>query len=161
MAAAAWLEPGCVVLDLHGLMWSAVDVLDRLVLAAPDHPVVVCGCGDVALAVAAMKHGAADVLDQPVGLVAIAEAVSQALETQPVRVTTAPSRSAAIARVATLTPRQRGVLRGVLSGKSNKVIARELGLSARTVECHRAAIMMRTGTRNFSDLIRIGIAAGL
>jgi two-component system response regulator FixJ len=161
VAAAPWLEPGCVILDLAGPMWSAVDVLDRLHLAAPNHPVVVCGCGDVALAVAAMKLGAADVLDRPVGWAALAEAVSQALEVQSTRSEGLPARVDATARVSALTPRQRGVLRGLMAGKFNKTIAYELGLSARTVECHRAAIMTRTGARSLSDLIRIGVAAGL
>jgi two-component system, LuxR family, response regulator FixJ len=161
VVAGPWLEPGCVILDLAGSMWSAVDVLGRLRLAAPNHPVVVCGCGDVALAVAAMKVGAADVLDRPVGWAALADAVAQALEAQSVRLAAAPPRAAATARVSTLTPRQRGVLRGVMAGKFNKTIAHELGLSARTVECHRAAIMTRTGARSLCDLIRIGIAAGL
>ena len=159
LAAAPWLEPGCIVLDLAGLMWSAVDVLDRLRLAAPNHPVVVCGCSDVALAVAAMKVGAADVLDRPVGWAALADAVGHALEAQASRL--AVPTHAAAARVSTLTPRQRIVLRGLMAGKLNKTIAHELGVSARTVECHRAAIMTRTGARSFSDLIRIGIAAGL
>jgi two-component system response regulator FixJ len=160
VAAAPWLEPGCVILDLAGSMWSAVDVLDQLRLAAPNHPVVVCGCGDVALAVAAMKVGAADVLDRPVGWAALADAVAQALEAQAFR-SAAPAHSAATARVSKLTPRQRGVLRGLMAGKLNKTIAHELGLSARTVECHRAAIMTRTGAGSLSELIRIGIAAGL
>ncbi|HLZ75509.1 response regulator transcription factor [Phenylobacterium sp.] len=160
MAAAPWLEPGCVVLDLAGSMWSAIDVLDRLRVAAPNHPVVVCGCDDVALAVAAMKVGAADVLDRPVGWTALAGAVAQALEAQAFR-SAAPAHSAATARVAKLTPRQRGVLRGLMAGKFNKTIAHELGVSARTVECHRAAIMTRTGAASLSELIRIGIAAGL
>jgi two-component system response regulator FixJ len=161
VVAAPWLEPGCVVLDLAGSMWSAVDVLDRLRLAAPNHPVVVCGCGVVALAVAAMKAGAADVLDRPVGWAALADAVAQAVEAQPFRSAVAPARAAATARISTLTHRQRSVLREVMAGKLNKTIAHELGLSARTVECHRAAIMTRTGARSLSDLIRIGIAAGL
>ncbi|WP_293376823.1 LuxR C-terminal-related transcriptional regulator [Phenylobacterium sp.] len=161
MVAAPWLEPGCIVLDLAGSMWSAVDVLDRLRLAAPNHPVVVCGCGDVALAVAVMKVGAADVLDGPVGWAALADAVRQVLGAQPFRSTAAPTRTAATATISTLTHRQRGVLREVMAGKLNKTIAHELGLSVRTVECHRAAIMTRTGARSLSDLIRIGIAAGL
>src|SRR3954453_21441649 len=74
VAAAPWLEPGCVILDSVGPMWSAV-VLDRLREAAPEHPVVVCGCGDVPLAVAAMKLGAADVLDRSAGWAALADAV--------------------------------------------------------------------------------------
>ena len=162
VAAAPWLEPGCVVLDLAGPMWSAVDVLDRLRLTAPNHPVVLCGCGDVALAVAAMKVGAADVLDRPVGWAALADAVAQALDARSTRSAGAPARATATAtaKVSTLTPRQRGVLRGLMAGKFNKTIAHELGLSARTVECHRAAIMTRTGARSLSDLIRMGIAAG-
>jgi len=160
VAAAPWLEPGCIILDSVDSMWSAVDVLDRLRTVAPDHPVVVCGCGDVALAVAAMKLGAADVLDRPVGWPALADAVGRVLEGSVPR-TALPASAAAVAKVLTLTPRQQDVLRGVMAGKLNKTIAHELGLSARTVEGHRAAIMMRTGTRCLSDLIRIGVAAGL
>lgn len=161
LAAAPWLEPGCIVLDLVGPMWSAVDVLDRLRAAAPDHPVVVCGCGNVALAVAAMKLGAADVLDRPLGWAALADAVGRVLEGGAYRSAVLPVSAAAVAKVSTLTPRQRDVLRGVMAGKLNKTIAHELGLSARTVEGHRAAIMMRTGTRCLTDLIRVGVAAGL
>lgn len=161
VAAAPCLEPGCIILDLAGPMWSAVDVLDRLRAAAPDHPVVVCGCGDVPLAVAAMKLGAADVLDRPVGWPALGDAVSRVLEGGSNRSAVPPVSAVAVAKVLTLTPRQRDVLRGVMAGKLNKTIAHELGLSARTVEGHRAAIMMRTGTRCLSDLIRIGVAAGL
>jgi two-component system, LuxR family, response regulator FixJ len=160
LAAATGLEPGCVILDLAGPTWSAMDVLDRLRAAAPDHPVVVCGCGDVALAVAAMKLGAADVLDRPVAWAALADAVDRILE-RGATPSAAPVSAAAVAKVLTLTPRQRDVLRGVMAGKLNKTIAYELGLSARTVEGHRAAIMMRTGARGLSDLIRIGVAAGL
>lgn len=160
LAAAPWLEPGCIILDFVESAWSAVDVLDRLRAAAPDHPVVVCGCGEVALAVAAMKLGAADVLDRPVRWPALADAVGRVLEGSVPR-SDLPVSAAAVAKVLTLTPRQREVLRGVMAGKLNKTIAHELGLSARTVEGHRAAIMMRTGTRCLSDLIRIGVAAGL
>jgi two-component system response regulator FixJ len=161
VAAAPWLEPGCIILDLADAKWSAVGVLDRLRAAAPDHPVVVCGCGDVALAVAAMKLGAADVLDRPVGWSALADAVGGVLEGGAYRPAVPPVSAAAVAKVMTLTPRQLDVLRGVMAGKLNKTIAHELGISARTVEGHRAAIMMRTVTRRLSDLIRIGIAAGL
>jgi two-component system response regulator FixJ len=161
LAAAPWLEPGCIVLDLGGPMWNAVDLLARLHTAAPEHPVVVCGCGDVAQAVAAMKLGAADVLDRPVSWAALGDAVGRAVDGGVHRPAVLPVSAAAVAKVLTLTPRQRDVLRGVMAGKLNKTIAHELGLSARTVEGHRAAIMMRTGTRCLSELIRIGIAAGL
>lgn len=161
LASAPRLEPGCVILDHVGPMWSTVEVLEQLRAAAPDHPVVIRGCGDVAMAVAAMKLGAADVLDRPVGWAVLADAVDRALQGGAYRSAALPVSAAAVAKVLTLTPRQRDVLRGVMAGKLNKTIAHDLGLSARTVEGHRAAIMMRTGTRCLSDLIRVGIAAGL
>lgn len=161
VAVAPWLEPGCIVLDLAGPVWSAVEVLYQLRAAAPDHPVVVCGSGNVALAVAAMKLGAANVLDRPVGWTALAAAVRDALDARAHGAPSLPPSAAAKAKVASLTPRQRDVLRGVLAGRSNKLIARELGVSARTVECHRATIMMRTGAGCLSDLVRIGVTAGL
>jgi two-component system response regulator FixJ len=124
--------------------------------------VVVYGCGDVALAVAAMKLGAADVLDWPVRWTALAEAVDRALLADGGERTPAPPMSAlSMCRVSTLSPRQRDVLQGLMAGKVNKTIARQLGVSPRTVECHRAALMARTGAHSLSDLIRIGIAAGL
>lgn len=161
LAAAPRLEPGCIILDLAGPMWSAVDVLSQLRAAAPDHPVVVCGCGDVALAVAAMKLGAADVLDQPIAWTALADAVGRVFEGAAYRSAVLPVGAAAVAKVLALTPRQQDVMRGVMAGKLTKTIAHELGLSVRTVEGHRAAVMMRTRARCLSELIRVGVAAGL
>jgi two-component system response regulator FixJ len=160
IAAGPWLEPGCVILDLVGPMSRAMEVLDRLRVAAPEHPVVVCGCGDVALAVAAMRLGAADVLGGPVGWAALADGVERVLEGGAYCSASLPGRAMAVAKVLTLSPRQRDVLRGVMAGKLSKTIAHELGISVRTVEGYRAAIMMRTGARCLSDLIRIGVAAG-
>jgi two-component system, LuxR family, response regulator FixJ len=161
VAAGPRLEPGCIILDLAGAAHRAMDVIVRLRVAAPNHPVLASGCDDVGLAVTAMKLGAVDVLDHPVSWVALAEAVRRALEAGPNRSMLQPERAAAVTKVATLTKRQRDVLLGIVAGKLNKTIAYELGLSARTVEAYRAAIMLRTGARSVSDLIRIGIAAGL
>lgn len=63
--------------------------------------------------------------------------------------------------VATLTPRERDVLEGLLEGESSKGIARNLGLSPRTVEIHRASMMARLSAQSASDAVRIGIHAGL
>jgi two-component system response regulator FixJ len=161
VAAVPWLEPGCIVLDLAGPVWGALEEFDRVRTAAPDHPLVVCGCGNVALAVAAMKLGAANVLDRPVSLTALTVAVGDALEVSSYREAPPPPSTVAKTKVATLTPRQRDVLGGVMAGKPNKIIAHELGLSSRTVEGHRATLMMRTGAGCLSSLIRIGVSAGL
>jgi len=60
-----------------------------------------------------------------------------------------------------LSKRQRQVLAGVVRGRSNKVIAWELGLSVRTVEAYRAQLIARLGARNTADAVRLALAAGL
>ena len=67
-------------------------------------------------------------------------------------------RAQAAGRVASLTPREREVFELVTAGKLNKVIAYDLGLSARTVEIHRARVMEKTGSRSLSELVRIKVA---
>jgi two-component system response regulator FixJ len=63
--------------------------------------------------------------------------------------------------VSTLTPREHDVLEGLLAGQSNKVMAKELGLSPRTVEIHRANMLNRLNARSTSDAVRVAIYAGL
>jgi RNA polymerase sigma factor (sigma-70 family) len=65
------------------------------------------------------------------------------------------------ALIAALPPREREVLDGLLAGGTNKIIARDLGLSPRTVEAHRARIMERLGAQNLPELVQIAVAAGL
>jgi two-component system, LuxR family, response regulator FixJ len=64
-------------------------------------------------------------------------------------------------RLAELSPRERDVLRGLVAGKINKVIAHDLGISPRTVEIYRANLMAKIGARSMSELMRIALAAGL
>ena len=65
------------------------------------------------------------------------------------------------ARIAALSAREREVLDGLLAGGTNKTIARDLGISPRTVEAHRARIMERLGAQSLPELVQIAIAAGL
>jgi two-component system response regulator FixJ len=69
--------------------------------------------------------------------------------------------AAAEARLAALTQRERMVLQGLVSGRPNKVIAHELGISPRTVEAHRAAVMDKLGARSLAEAVRLALAAGL
>ncbi len=117
--------------------------------------------GDVALAIAAMKTGAADVLQAPADPGAMLAAVACAMAN--VREQERDEREAMIARtqIALMSPREREVLDGLLGGGTNKTIARELGISPRTVEIHRARVMERLGAHTGPEAVMAAASAGL
>jgi two-component system response regulator FixJ len=122
--------------------------------------VVVTGHADVALAVRAMKAGAVDFIEKPYSEADILRAVTVALTRT---VDTHQQRQiaeAASAKIATLTPREGDVLRLLVDGWPNKVVAHELGISPRTVEIHRANAMDKLGCRSLAEAVRIAMAAG-
>jgi len=157
--AAPWNEGACLVLDVKMPVMSGIDLLKELRARGIRLPVIVMtGHGDVPMAVAAMKLGAYDFIEKPfdeghlLGLIKDAAAAGALAQTREAE------RTAAASRVASLTPREREVFELVTAGKLNKVIAYDLGLSARTVEIHRARVMEKTGARSLSELVRIKVA---
>jgi two-component system response regulator FixJ len=124
--------------------------------------ILMTGHGDVALAVEAMKAGAADFIEKPFDDTALLGAIHAALVGRSVNKDNEKSaRKDAEARLAELSPRERDVLQGLVAGKINKVIAHELSISPRTVEVYRANLMAKTGARSMSELMRLALAAGL
>jgi two-component system response regulator FixJ len=123
--------------------------------------ILVTGHGDVALAVEAMKAGAADFIEKPFDDAVLLGAIRAALETHPAGEGESAAKKEAEARLAELSPRERDVLQGLVAGKINKVIAHDLAISPRTVEVYRANLMAKTGARSMSELMRIALAAGL
>jgi two-component system, LuxR family, response regulator FixJ len=124
--------------------------------------ILMTGHGDVALAVKAMKAGAADFIEKPFDDTALLDAIHTALDARSVNDEHENSaRQDAEARLAELLPRERDVLQGLVAGKINKVIAHELSISPRTVEVYRANLMAKTGARSMSELMRLALAAGL
>ena len=121
------------------------------------------GHADVPLAVRAMRAGAVDFVEKPYPKERILAAVGRALDAAAaaVRGGSAAAAAAAEARLSALTPRERMVLRGLVCGWPNKVIAHELGISPRTVEAHRAAMMDKLGARSLAEAVRLALAAGL
>lgn len=152
----------CVLLDMRMPGRSGLDVLK--VLDESDDPpsvLVLTGYGDIALAVEAMRLGAADFLEKPYAPAALLAGIDYActLRAQP-RASQAVKREAA-ARLETLSERQRQVLRGIVKGQPNKIIAYELGLSIRTVEAYRAQMLIKLGARSTAEAVRIALAGGL
>jgi two-component system response regulator FixJ len=172
-APPAPTRPACAVVDV--LMPGGMDgVALQIELArrgAGLPVVVVTGHADVPLAVRAMRAGARDFVEKPYPKERILAAVAEALEAaaaaaeaardQAPEVARAAAAAAAEARLEVLTPRERMVLRSLVLGRPNKVIAHELGISPRTVEAHRAAIMEKLGIRSLAEAVRVALAAGL
>lgn len=163
---AATARPACAVVDV--LMPGGMDgialqaELARRRAALP--VVVVTGHADVPLAVRAMRAGAVDFVEKPYPKERILSAVGEALDAAGAAARGSGSTAAAAAaaaRVSVLTPRERMVLRGLVLGRPNKVIAHQLGISPRTVEAHRAAVMDKLGVRSLAEAVRLALAAGL
>lgn len=122
--------------------------------------IVVTGHGDVPLAVRAMKAGAIDFLEKPFDETLLLAAVRRAETTAKQSRSEARAGEEAVRRIEQLTPRERDVLKYLVAGRANKVIAYELSISPRTVEIHRAHVMDKMQARSLSDLIRTALAAG-
>lgn len=156
------LEPGCVVTDVRMPGINGLELVRNLKARGLTQSVIVMSAfADIELVVEAMKAGAADFLQKPFKSAALIAAVRSAvsgLRAEDVR----PSETTVQRRaLASLTPRQRQILRAVAEGKPTKVIARDLGISPRTVEAHRAEIRVKTGLTSASELIRVAVMAGL
>jgi two-component system, LuxR family, response regulator FixJ len=152
----------CVVSDIRMPGMTGVELVRKLKGDGSSCPVIlITGHGDVALAVEAMKAGAVDFIEKPFDDASLLEAIRAALEARTVGESDSTAKKEAEARLAELSPRERDVLRGLVAGKINKVIAHELSISPRTVEVYRANLMAKAGARSMSELMRIALAAGL
>ncbi len=152
---------GCLVVDAYLPGMDGVELLRRLREAGHHLPtIVVTGSSDVPVAVRAMQAGAADFIEKPIGGDELLASIDRAIEQSRRAGKLSAWRESAAGHLTELTPRQHQILERVLAGKPNKNIAVELGISQRTVENHRAAIMKKTGTRSLPELARLALAAG-
>jgi two-component system CheB/CheR fusion protein len=139
---------------------SGLDLLQRLKNEGARLPaIMITGQGDVPMAVEAMRAGAADFIEQPIRRDELFASIERALERTRDSAKTSVSREAAATRLAGVTARQRQIMELVLAGHPSKNIAADLGVSQRTVENHRAAVMKKTGSHSLSALIRLALAA--
>ena len=149
-------QPGCLVLDVRMPGMSGLELQDELNRRGAVIPVIfITGHGDVPMAVEAMQHGAADFLQKPFKDQDLTDRIQQALAIDRRNRELLREKDAIRARLASLSPREMQVLRLVTLGKSNKVIAGDLGVSQRTVEIHRAHLMERMAATSLAQLVRM------
>ncbi len=151
---------GCLLVDAGMPGMSGLEVMQQL--KAGGHPlpaIMITGNGDVPMAVQAMRAGAADFIEKPIGREELLASIERAMEQRRDSAKLSAWREAAAARIGTLTTRQRQIMDLVLAGHPSKNIAADLGISQRTIENHRAAIMKKTGSKSFPALIRLALAA--
>jgi two-component system, LuxR family, response regulator FixJ len=161
LAALPTIEFGCVVSDIRMPGIDGIALLKQLKASHGTLPVIIMtGHGDVPLAVEAMKLGAIDFLEKPfeddrlIGMIELA-----------LRQAESGARSEAIAqdivaRIASLSPRERQVMEGLVAGLSNKMIARDYNISPRTIEVYRANVMTKMQAGSLSELVRLALRAG-
>ena len=152
---------GCLLVDALMPGMSGIELIERLNADGHELPaIVITGSGAVPMAVQAMKAGAVDFIEKPVGHEDLLASVKRALDQMRDTAKLSAWRDTAAIRVAGLTARQRQILDLVLAGHPSKNIAADLGISQRTVDNHRAAIMKKTGSKSLPALIRTALAAG-
>jgi PAS domain S-box-containing protein len=162
LEVAPVLVPGCVLLDIRHLEGGQLTIPQELKARRAGLPVIVIGeaRGDVAVGVQAMKAGAVDFLDGTYRPEELLDALASAQATIRERAEQDQATERVKALLVALPPREREVLDGLLAGGTNKTIARDLGLSPRTVEAHRARIMERLGAQSLPELVQIAVMAG-
>lgn len=151
-------QRGCIVTDVRMPGMSGLELQQRLNAMEVELPVIVItGHGDIPMAVEAMRLGAVDFIEKPFDSDVLLTAVRSALSKQAQEGQLALEASDARQRAQSLSTRERQVLDHLISGRRNKCIARELGISPRTVEVHRAKLMAKMQATSLSDLVRMTI----
>ena len=147
---------GCLLLDAYLPGMSGLDLLKRLKERGDHLPaIMITGAADVTMAVDAMKAGALDFVEKPIGRDDLLACVTRALEHAQDASKLSAWQESAAAHVAGLTARQRQIMELVVAGHPSKNIAADLGISQRTVENHRASIMKKMGAKSIPELARI------
>jgi len=145
----------CVVLDLRLPGASGLEVQETLARAGCDLPIIfISGYADVRSSVRALKAGAVDFLQKPVGDQTLLDTIHETLDRARVARRERANRAAIQARFDLLSRRERDVLRLLLRGLLNKQIAAELGISEKTVKFHRARVMAKTEAGSVAGLVR-------
>ena len=153
-------RPGCLVLDIRMPGLGGLELQEELIKRGNTLPIIfITGHGDVPMAVEAMQKGAVDFIQKPFRDQELLDRVREALATDEERREEQQLHAKVNERLSRLTNREREVFDLVVTGKPNKVIAYELGVSQRTVEIHRARVMEKMQARSLADLVKMHMTA--
>jgi len=164
LTAARSRTPACIILDVHMPGRSGLDILKELNAQHYGAPIfIISGQGDIPMAVDAVKNGALDFIEKPFDADTVVVRVREAIEAWARRVADGGQDNMLSSQFPgheLLTPREREVLAQIARGASNKEAGRQLGISPRTIEVHRARVMEKLGAKNAADLVRIVLSEG-
>jgi two-component system, LuxR family, response regulator FixJ len=156
------IDFGCIVSDVRMPGVDGIELLKRLKAGGSLFPIVIMtGHGDVPLAVEAMKLGAMDFLEKPFEDDRLIGMIETALRRAEPGVKSEAVALEIQTRMASLSPRERQVMDGLIAGLSNKLIAREYDISPRTIEVYRANVMTKMQAASLSELVRLALRGGL
>jgi two-component system, LuxR family, response regulator DctR len=154
--SSGWpVAPSCLLLDVRMPGTSGLVLFERLIernLLEALPVIFLTGHGDVPTAVAAVKRGAFDFVEKPFADNALVDRIEQALNKSSEAILRRRDAEAVAKRLAELTDRERDVMRLVVEGRPNKLIADELDISVRTVEVHRARVFEKMDVRSAVEL---------
>ena len=151
---------GCLVTDVRMPEMDGLELIRALRQRGPLPPIIVItGHADVPIAVRAMKLGARDFIEKPFDPRLLIAAIHEGFAAG--RASAGIADSELTRRLKGLTPREHLVLVRLVLGHSNTVIGRELGISPRTVEIHRARVMEKMCAESLSHLVRMAFMAGI
>jgi FixJ family two-component response regulator len=152
---------GCILLDIRMPGTSGLEMQKMLKEKKIDLPVIILtGHGDVQIAVHAMKAGAVDFIEKPFNNELLLDRVQKTVEESLRSSASNASRGRLAERLRLLTPREHQVLDLVVAGETNKGVARQLRISERTVEIHRARVMDKMQAKSLAELVRMAAMLG-
>lgn len=161
LAAASYRNPACVLLDINMPGRSGLDILKEIGATEYPAPILMISCrNEIPAVVSAIKSGAFDFIEKPFAIETVIDRVHAAISVGVRRGEGDEPRQRHFPGYELLTPREREVLAQITRGASNKEAGRNLGISMRTVEVHRAHIMQKLRARNAADLVRIVLGNG-
>ncbi len=151
-------RPGCLILDVRMPEMSGIEALKAFAdRGLPIPVIVITGHGDVPTAVRAMKLGAVDLIEKPFNDQLLLDRIQECIRQDADNRRELAGRAEIVDRFKTLSPREREVMDLVVAGKSNKVIARQLGTSPKTIEAQRANVMRKLGTGSLAELVQMAV----